>query len=317
MIQNVARLFELDHTDSYENLLDAIIGSRAVRCGPRPSPDNCKDIKRRLDKCVREDRPIKVLVAWGSEKGYNQFPVKTADLLDGMALKRLVSINASVRRFYPPGIQFTVFVEDYSERIVSGRECGNYPKSLKGMAMTFGWDGFIHIVKESSLITDENYPARIYHNAEAIRAGREDEVGWRGRVNWPHYLKRAASELPNSTEKERQAYVSLFLGAILAGAQTGLTPNHDLKISFVPYPKGVPDCMRLGRLEYKIKRNKNSRQTPAPWVCFGVVRPCLGDWTYASVNDVREKPHAYECIGLNVNGHIIPTLRGVLNGKET
>lgn len=286
-------------------LTEILIGTKRVRHGSRPSDENVAYIRVKVDECTRTGRPIRLVSGWGAHKGYGLGPYCCADFLDMMAMQRLADLNDEVAAVYSPGIQVILFVEDYTRRMLTGKTWTEYPDSLGAMIGALGLD-FVDIVRESDMVHVPGYERTIRENAQAILIGAEKEVGWDGDVNWDHYLERSKSEFPEWDDDERRRHVSIFLGSIVTRSRHRIVPPHDLKISFVAYPKSVPDRMRRGRLEYKVKPGKHTQCTPAPWACFGVVNG--DDWTHASMRDVRAKP--YRATSHFVNGIRVPALTG-------
>jgi hypothetical protein len=211
------------------------------------------------------------------------------DFLDLKALERLAEVHERIGQLYRPGLNFTLYLEDVARTIVTGREWVEYPESLAGLVKKLGFT-FIKCVHESEFIHTNNYRERIRQNAEKIRSGRAEAIGWIGQIDWDHFLTRARSEKPDATEDELRERVSLFLASVLGRSQEKLWPQHDLKISFVPYDKSVPDSMRRFRLEYKVKPGKDSHCIRPPWAHFGLL---TGDgWSTVGVNELRRNPYA-------------------------
>lgn len=284
-------------------LADVLIGSKQIRYGPRPSPANYRHIEDVINRCRREDRPIRIMSMWGATKGYNRGPIQTADLLDLKALERMLHMDALSHQYHKRGLEFIIFWEDYTERILTGDVSLTYRISLQRIIRWMGMRN-LHIVSEAERICNDNYGLRVFQNANAISQGRQKDVGWRGEIAWDYYLERAAGEFPTLNQYELRSQVSLYLGLTLARYQYQILPAHDLKLSFVPYPDCVPDEMRRGRLEHKVKAGKNSNKTAAPWTCFGVIRQ--DGWTHASIRDVRSR--RYKTTNVEYTGFTIPAL---------
>lgn len=133
---------------------------------------------------------------------------------------------------------------------------------------------------------------QVYWNASAEvpeedRAGLEafallKQIGWAGTLpndSRGYYLERARRHYPDAPMTTLVTMVCEYLACaflrtkyrILRGRVTdsnGEIPP--VRASFVPYPKGAPEFMRLGRIEYKTKDSVNNKQVP-PWLGFGCV----------------------------------------------
>lgn len=286
-------------------VMDAIIGTKQNRYGCRPSPANTDYLRSVVKQCIIQERPIKVLTGWGAHKGYNQGPYGVPDLIDAMAIQRLAKLHEAVSVYHSPGVEIDIFMEDYTRHMMTGKEYREYGDNLHQLIRAYGIN-YIFTVNESNYITDPNYGNIIINNAKAIFAGNAAKIGWQGEIDWDYYIARAATENPDMDESNRRELVSIFLGSILARVQHKIVPHHDMKVSFVPYPKSLPDALRRGRLEYKIKEDKHSKLTTAPWTCFGVTGDG-DDWTTATVREVRSK--RFRCVDSLVNGLTVPALR--------
>lgn len=301
--QGVESLLRLDAPSS-GSLVEAFINTKKVRHGPRPSPANIKSVGDLIGPCVRDSRPIEVLTMWGAAKGYAQHAVRTADLLDLMALKRFAALQADVVRLHAPGVHVRILWEDYTEAALTGYRSDEYHDSLVELIRATGL-GFVEVVKESSLIAGPEFADDCRNNAAAILAGEEAKVGWRGEIAWDHYIERAASEYPDLPDQDRRAKVAQYLGITLARYQHRMMPGGCVKLSFVPYPATVPDSMRAGRVEWKVKTGKNCNHSMAPWCGFGVLED--DGWSVASVRDLRSRKFRVGTFVLN--GLEVPVLR--------
>lgn len=293
---------------AYPSLLDAVVGNKSVRYGPCPSEANKAHIEQRLTTCQFANAPISIFVMYGSQKGYGQFAVRTADLLDLMALKRIACMNKHVRKFHEPGIKVTIVWEDLTERILTGQKDTAYYETFTKLIRTVRLDDVVTVVKETTLVDDHDRFAAIAEEyAEEIKNGKEWRIGWNGVVPWDHYLTRSVSEFPDKSEEERRHEVSRYFGLSLARSRFAMMPKTDLKLSFVPYHASAPDALRKGRIEIKVKPNKNGDKTAAPWTSFGVV----GDncWSHASAREVRSTEFVIQRI--TVNGIMLPALKRV------
>lgn len=260
-------------------LADLMIGTKQIRYGALPSTANYTHLVNTLDARVATGRPITLTVMWGAMKAYDHFDIRSCDLLDLMALKRLMCLNEAVKRIYSPGIEVKIIWEDLTEQLTTGKDSTAYLLNFRELLAALDMR-FVEVILESTLSDCTGYVRSIYSNADAIAAGRESEVGWQGPILWDYFIGRATSEYPDATDAYRRERVALYLGICLARYQYKVLPAADVKLSFAPYPKEVPDSFRRGRVEYKIKANGKSESTIPPWCGFGVLRP--NDWTHIS-----------------------------------
>lgn len=290
-------------------LAETLVGTKRVRYGPRPSPENMDILERRLAACVREGRTVVALTKWGATKGYGQFAtMNRADLLDYKAMEMLCGLHASVCRHHPPGIQFHLMWEDTTEALMTGYCPGEYLASFRELLTFTRMHDLVAVIPESGLLGDNrsDYLLRVQAMADIIASGHASELGWKGPVDWAYHMERARAEHPRAGEEELRTFAALYLACGLARYEFGVHPEADVTLSFCPYPPSVPDCMRRGRLEYKVKPSSNSHKTAAPWTNFGLLRDD-GDWTTVSVTALRHG--GYRPATVDLDGLTVPVLR--------
>lgn len=290
-------------------LLDTIIGNRKIRFGKVPCDSNVEFLNNLLESFTVDGSPIEILMMWGAAKGY--MPGQ-ADFFDVMALKRLASLHHNVCRHYAKGISIKLIWEDHTEFLLNGVRDRNYEKTMRRLIHRLALDGIISIVRESDLIRDTGqFNASARENAALLLKGEQAKVGWQGEVAWKHYLDRVFSEYPDMEVEDRRQKVAEYLGITLARYQHKLLPTGQVKASFVPYPQTVPDSMKRGRVEYKVKAGKNRNCTMPPWVGFGVLKE--DDWTHISVREFRAGGYRHDTVRLN--GIQVPVLRDTGQGS--
>jgi hypothetical protein len=301
-----ARLLRLEQPASAD-VVEALIGTRRTRFGPRPTLENEQFLRWLVDTHMLTRHPIPILLGWGAAKCYGQFRTDKADLFDLMALKRLAELQADVQLHYPPGVKVTLLWEDWTERELAGRSSLNYHLSMLRLINGLGLV-FVDLLTESLLVPadDEEFRQKARSNATAICHGHGASVGWRGDIDWHFYVSRAATEHPGEHAGDLRRRVAHYLGIALARYQFNILPRGSVRLSFCPYPGSTPAGMRRGRVEWKVKPSPNSNKGTPPWVGFGVVREC-GDWSHIGVREAREQHFRHDC--MEVNGVDIPFLR--------
>lgn len=285
-----------------ESVVDVLVGTKRHRPTAKPSTENRQYLERVVSKAIEEGRPIKIMSMWSACKAYGQFEYDAPDLLDVLALRRFDQIRKSVSKFHAPEIQVEILVEDYTEFRLNGYGNRSYWNGLIDLKNHLNLD-YISVVRESQLIS-ENFKESVNQNALAIFRGRESSVGWQGKIPWSHYLKRVATELPDGTYPRLRWQVALYLGICLARYQHGVHLDHDVKLSFSPYPSGVPDSLRKGRVEHKLKESRNNHETVAPWCAFSMLHK--SGWSSVTVNQARARD--YVSTTVHVNGFPIRVL---------
>lgn len=298
--EGVLEHFKLDLTRA-SSVSECLIGSKQIRHGSMPSPDNTRHIQTVVNACISKGQPITLLVMWGAVKAYAD---RAVDLVDLMALHRLHMVNEHVKTLYPPGIHVKLIWEDFTETVMVGTPSIAYTDSFKRLLAHLNLS-FIELILESTLTPGPNYIRDIVQFAGAIEAGCAADVGWRGDVPWEYYMERSKSQFPDHEDTFRRSVLSTYFGICLARYKHNVLPNHTLKCSFCPYLPEVPDSMRVGRLEYKTKTGKSCKCTTPPWAGLGVLTK--GSVDIIGVRVFRER--TYVQIPVRVEGHTIHALR--------
>ena len=100
-----AQQFPGANTNKTSTLLDAlttaIVGSSQVRYGAMPSPESLTAIRRVITESNRQDKPIPILVPFGSRKAVLGEPL---DIAEVAALKQLMALQQRVQEHYKPGV---------------------------------------------------------------------------------------------------------------------------------------------------------------------------------------------------------------------
>lgn len=293
-----------------ELLAEAFIGSRRVRFGPRPSPANHAHLVGLIEQSVRAGRPVPVLVNWGGAKCYSQNWPLVADLYDLLAVERLTDLHREACGAYQPGVAVTILFEDWTEQQLAGKAGLAYCASMALILKAAG-AGHARVVRESELIPSGlDMAAR--NNAQAILFGGHAAVGWQGDIDWEFYLGRARSEHPDECDGKLRVRVAHYLGIALARHQFKVFPPDHVRLSFCPFPRGVPDALRRHRVEWKTRPSSNSNKTTPPWAGYGCIRPDSLERTHVSVNERRAgqfHSSSFDYNGYNVH-YLYPTKFG-------
>jgi|FLOH01.1.fsa_nt_gi hypothetical protein len=195
---------------------------------------------------------------------------------------------------------------------------GTYSKGLDGLCDVLGSVSNIRFIDESTIleskeISPEMFLSQAKKNADKFLAywlssnqvhdvakwsnlseyAVLEQMGWQGIIPFEmrsHYLDRVATEHPDATEHERISFVCTYLGTAFARYQFNLIEGSykdshgerisPIKASFVPYPPGTFHSLKRGRVEYKVKDNKNSNNSTPPWAGFGFMKSLDGNNTY-------------------------------------
>lgn len=264
------------------------------------------------------------------------------DVYDAMAIHRLNCVANDVMRFYPLGLEVTIISEDVTEQVLgsSGEQLQHrvaaYEGNLKRYAATHS--DAVRIVSESELLhrigktTDDfltlgetlTRHLSAYWTASSQIPTTEWEslseyktlqsVGWNGVITpemREHYLNRCGSEYPTMGSDGRARMVCRYFGNALARYRMGMIGSGvedsqgkipPIKGGFGTLGPGVSKAMLKGRVDYKIKTSKNSKNSTPPWCGWGMLARA-NDSLEPTVIDVRNgSPDAYEKVTVFSNG---------------
>jgi hypothetical protein len=233
------------------------------------------------------------------------------DLYDAMAIHRLECVAKDVKRFYPLGMDVTIISEDVTEAVLgsSGDKLNSRIERYQNALIEYAERNTesVRIVTESQLIEGKGHTTsdflalgetlsthlNAYWLASSQIAYTEWEnlaeykalqaVGWSGVIPTEmreHYLNRCGSEYPNMDNEGRVKMVCRYFGNALARYKMGLIQSGvtdasgmlpAIKSGFGTLGPGVSKAMLKGRVDYKIKASKNSRNSTPPWCGWGML----------------------------------------------
>lgn len=287
---SISELVRQGQSQAHASFADAMYQNKAHRIGPTPTAQQIEYANRVCLEACHSRQPVRTLTPWGALKGYGVFATSVgADILDIMALRRLIDTINALRQHAKAGVRSTVMIEDVTERFLNPdapvQAMQDYTHDLQCAALAMGAED-LEIVMESELIhridwNESIVTTRALMNAEEInlvmqipeslREGRLRSMGWMGTLSdqtiaW--YMDRTRSEKPDATDAESRMSIARYMGLSLARKQAGYT-RYPIKLSFAPYPPGVDSGMLMGRVDLKTKLSKSNGHVP-PWVGYGV-----------------------------------------------
>lgn len=138
-------------------LEEAVYASGEIRYGSKPEPEHVVFVRDIMRKYMEEKRPIPVLVPFGSIKA--KFNEKL-DIAELGAINQMMALQARVIKFYEPGLQMVVRMEDTSgyelfaledkaNDVVKYTEA--YIHGFRDLVKILGASSYIHVVFESEM----------------------------------------------------------------------------------------------------------------------------------------------------------------------
>lgn len=289
----------------------AFIASGQIRLGPTPNPEALVAIRDVLRTWIELDQPIPVLTIWGSKKASNDHGI---DIAEVSGLKTIRCLDERVRRFYMPGIQVRMRVEDLSgwvifedEGVAARRSSDNYVRDMMRLTRIMAGD-IIKPVLESSIMDEKEYRKRSNTAFRVIRAylsaveagedamadlGHLRDIGWKGTIPQEQrdfYKGRYKASFPGISEQQIITKMAWYFACSLARYQMhglGDDPSWGGKhivLSFVPPIPGMPEALTSKRIYYRTLPENLARTHIPPWRARGYLKinghaiPKLATW---------------------------------------
>lgn len=92
-------------------LEEALYASKEIRYGPKPEIESVYNVRSIMSAYMKEERKIPILIPWGSIK--SKFG-EIIDIAEICSINQLLSLKERVEKFYKPGVEMVLRVEDTS-----------------------------------------------------------------------------------------------------------------------------------------------------------------------------------------------------------
>ena len=299
-----------------EAIVDRMLGSRKQRQSI-PVPEGSKGSMRSLvERHVKEESPIPVLVPMGPKKPIMDEGV---DLAEVAMLKTLNSQAETVRQVYSPGVEYFFRFEDVTGLYLEGGEPGiertmeSYGRGLDSLIRVLGHNDFMSVVRESALVRPEDFcdesrgyaPLLSAYIADSDRAGIDNaseldsfkalqEVGWQGAVpaeQRQFYRDRYSKLYPERDSSQIDGMMTTYLASTLARYKLGVNAPPEIadghfQLNFAPPVPGTPTGLTSTRMYYRVLPTDVTRMHIAFWRAKGVmkehnsseIKPTLVPW---------------------------------------
>lgn len=284
--------------DIVTNLLFA---TKNIRFGPKPSIEGQYRIKQIVKQAVASNKPVPVLVPWGSIKA--DFS-PGLDIAEVHALITLSELNKRVKQYFSPGLDINIRIEDLSgvdlfqlEEGFSQSDSWQYCNSLEALINMIGG---LNAKRESNMPSKDEFFIRANANTQAILTYLKESKdliktnptecvnltsyknlkanGWKGIISdeqREHYLHCYRGLYQNQSEEFMYKRLALYFGGSLARFQLGMTGANSewgsnyVQIVFVPPVKGAPEGYNDNYLYYRTIPMNQCRTHQAPWRAKG------------------------------------------------
>lgn len=293
----VARQFpammRMKSADVLDLVTDEFVGTGQHRYGPKPNPEQLVSMRAIMRLYMDENRPIPVVSPWGSEKP-NGTIIDVAELT---AMKQLMCLHERVAQFYPPGMEFSLRIEDlsaphqfYHRADAAREEAKLYTDGIVQLLKVLGVNDVIHATPDSSYgfsekvfndMADSYLPVLEEHLAfpdskEALASLAQ--IGWDKPVapeTRAHYLEGYKKLYPDADMKTKfHILARYFAGALVRKRlkMTGALPqwnNGFLELYFGKTPPGLVPSRYSKRIHYRTAPSSMTTNHMAPWRAKG------------------------------------------------
>lgn len=318
-----------------EILTTILVGTKEIRYGSLPSPESLVTIRKTIREAIENGNAIPVLVPWGSIKAVNFSD--DLDVAELMAVQRLVAVNDEVKKFFEPGLDIVIRVEDTSgyqlfsidvdEEIVSDRVT-KYSENFKQLVDILS-NNTIRVIKESQMdkaihfnsLQDEYYPLfleYILRTTDMIKfdpAGVKnlpsykalEQIGWKGIISHEQRQFYYDSYSRNYTDQSlNQSRLALYMAQALTRHNLHMSGKQDywksfIQITFVQPVKGLPEGYHNNCLYYRTIPMSQGRTHICPWRAKGYLK-IGGSNVCAKITSANDPIDLLDC-RINVAGN--------------
>jgi hypothetical protein len=293
-------------------LEDALYANKDVRYGPKPEPESIVHVRSIIGAYVKENRPIPVLMPWGSIKG--KFGERL-DIAEISAINQLTSLIKRVKIMYPPGLQIVIRVEDTSGYQLFERDARRedlnlwipeYINDFKSLIQMLPDTDQITVLFESEMRGAPNFEANtitlipvfleyLKDSDDLLKnGGKEDmlsklnswlilnqKLGWQGIVSSQqrnYYYQTYRKLYEGMDEGEVQVRLATYLAQAITRRNLDMSGkqsewNHNfIQLTFVSPIPGLPEGYDKNYVYYRTIPENCCRTHMSPWRSKGYLR---------------------------------------------
>jgi hypothetical protein len=283
-----------------EGVVSELVGTHHVRFGPAPNPESLVAIRSIVRRAIENNKPIAILIPWGSKKPDN---TKSIDIAEIMGLKMLYCLQQRVSQVYAPGISINIRIEDLSGWYIFEDEPGSVDASKKyvvdfeSLITILGLTNFIKPIRESDLCSNVDFHTCSDIIMQKILAYLKDsdkngidislpsfqelnELGWKGviPVEQREYYYARYTKLYHCDADTVRFKLAKYLASCLARHKLNVRCDDPewhkdfIELTFCPPVPGAPDALVSRRLYYRTIHDKYTRDHIPPWRGKGYLR---------------------------------------------
>jgi hypothetical protein len=301
----VTKLTKFELVDVISNL---IIGTKEIRYGSLPVPEHAIVIREAIRLAIEQNKPIPIVVPWGSIKA--DFSA-TLDIAELSAIQRLIQLSVTVKEYYPTGVEIVIRVEDTSgytlfvlegdqQKIISNID--SYSTDMKKLVQILSKDGSVRVQLESEMERALQFNKVFYELLPLMRrylVNTWDMIkeyssnvikmhsyialqqnGWKGIISWEqrmHYINTYERLYPNWSLDMYIERLALYFTGAWTRHQLGMTGKQEywdkfIQLAFIPPIKGLPEGYNYNYVYHRTLPLSEARTHISPWRAKGYLK---------------------------------------------
>lgn len=144
-----------------EKIFDIIVGTKDTRRGPIPTGENRQNLLEKIRYSIENNKPIESRTSWGAHKLIPPGENNVLDVSELSVIELFNAINQQVKRFYPKGMHFTIFHEDFEGEYIVGNTVDmiesmkKYIQSFRALVTILGLKDVISLISTKSIPKDD------------------------------------------------------------------------------------------------------------------------------------------------------------------
>lgn len=282
-LQQELEIVPQEKSNLLDIITDIIVGTTKYRSAPLPKPESLVAIRSVIRTSMNKNEPIPVLIPWGGRKAIAN---QSLDVAEVMSLKLLKVINEKIIKFYTPGLQINLAIEDTGAQWIYRKEPDTrYEIELYSSKLVDLIDimelNFLKGIRESTLMDESEYFMLsdkfskvifnyiIMSNQFPEKIGQFDkelnDIGWTGEIPMrqrEYYIGRYKTLKPGLSDEDYYRMMADYFGGALAryklngkaapkGNNGELSSKDYIKILFVPPVPGAPEAITSTNVYYR------------------------------------------------------------------
>ena len=306
--QEFPRTSVMNNSDKVDLLTNTMIGTKEIRYGCIPNPESLVVIRKTIRESILNNKPIPILVPWGSIKG--NF-TDSLDIAEVSAINRLVQLSETIEEIYPMGLEIVIRVEDTSGYLLFGFDkdinevipiINSYSAQLEQLVEILSPEGTIKVQRESKMENNQSFNEEVHTylhyfidyllESDSMQIDYASQVenmesyitlkslGWKGIIcneQRNYYYETYKRLYPNENHYNAVKRLALYMCESFVRYKLDMSGkrsywNDYIQVTFVQPIKGLPEGYHNNCLYYRTLPMSQARTHMCPWRGFGYLQ---------------------------------------------